>query len=362
MSWQGQRRSGLAQKPPPPVRCRKKGVEMKKPLVTIFKVFLYLCAGVAALFLLCYVLTSGVYSVPWTVADDPSLPRVMINNRTFHAETFGDPAHPVVIIVHGGPSWDYRGLLSLKDLSDEYYVVFYDQRGSGLSPRVDNDENTLESSLADLDGFVGHFGKGRKVALIGHSWGAMLVSGYLGRYPEKVNHAVLAEPGFLTTEMMKQSGVRFGPRWDAGFLIMATKIWFRSLHIKGPDKDAAMDYFIGQVGPYANPEYYCNGIVPEAGVVHWRAGARAGQAVIRSGMDDKGELHIDLIKGVERFTSPVLFLTTECNQRIGKIHQEKQAKLFPNVKMEIIKGSGHSMFGEKPEESVEVVREYLQGR
>jgi proline iminopeptidase len=250
----------------------------------------------------------------------------------------------------------------LKDLSDEYYVVFYDQRGTGLSQRVDPKELTLESSLQDLDAVVGHFGKSKKVNLIGHSWGAMIVTGYLGKYPKKVSHAVLAEPGFLTTEMMKQAGVKFGPRWEASFLFRATKAWFQSLHIKGPDKDAASDYFMGQVAPYANPEYYCNDIIPDAGALHWRTGAKAMQAILRSAMDDKGNFHINQIQGVERFTSPVLFLTTECNRLIGKGHQEKQAKFFPNVEIEIISGSGHSMFGERPAESIGVVREYLKDR
>jgi len=332
---------------------------MKKPLINILKTFLYLSAAVAALFVIFYMLTNGAYTVPRTVADDPSLPSVTINGRIFHAETFGNVSSPVVVVVHGGPGWDYRGLLSLKDLSDEYYVVFYDQRGTGLSPRIDPEELTLDSSLDDLDAVVGHFGKGKKVDLIGHSWGAMLVAAYLGRYPEKVGHAVLAEPGFLTTEMMKQANVKFGPRWEAGFLMRATKAWFQSLHVRGPDKDAAFDYFIGQVAPYANPEYYCDGIIPDAGLLHWRAGAQAMEAILHSAMDDKGVIHIDLIKGVERFMSPVLFLATECNRSVGKSHQEKQAKFFPNSKIEIIKGSGHSMFGERPEESIRVVREYL---
>ncbi|MBI5196494.1 MAG: alpha/beta hydrolase [Nitrospirae bacterium] len=335
---------------------------MKKTLTTIVWIFLYLSVAVAALFLLFYLLTIGEYSVPRTVADDPSLSRVEINGRVFHAETFGNYANPVVIIVHGGPGWDYRGLLPLKNLSNEYYVVFYDQMGTGLSPRVNPKEITLEPTMQDLDSIVDHFGKGKKVNLIGHSWGAMLVSGYLGRHPEKVGHAVLAEPGFLTTGMMKQAGVKFGLRWEAGFLLRAAKAWFQSLHIKGPDKDAASDYFIGRVAPYANPEYYCNSEVPDAATLHRRSGAQSMQAILRSAMDDKGDFHINLVKGVERFTSPVLFLTTECNQLIGRQHQEKQAKFFPNVKIKIIKGSGHSMFGEKPAESIRVVREYLKNR
>ena len=47
---------------------------------------------------------------------------------------------------------------------------------------------------------------GQKVNLVGHSWGAMLASAYLGQYPEKVDHAVLAEPGFLTSEFRRRVG------------------------------------------------------------------------------------------------------------------------------------------------------------
>jgi len=335
---------------------------MKKRVTVIAKIMLCSTAVIAALFVLCYLATIGTYTVPRTVVDDASLPRVALNGKLFHAESFGDPAHPVVIVVHGGPGWDYRYLLTLKSLSDDFFVVFYDQQGTGLSPRDDPKKITLESSIEDLDAFVDHYGKGRKVDLIGHSWGAMLVSAYLGRHPGKIGHAVLAEPGFLTTEMMQQANIKFGPRWEAGFLAMAATMWFRSLHVNGPDKDAAMDYFIGQVGPYANTEYYCNNIVPDSAAMHWRAGPRAGEAIIRSAMDEKGALHIDLIKGVEQFTTPVLFLASECNQRIGKSHQEKQAKSFSQARMETIKGSGHAMFGEKPKESIAIVRKYLKSR
>jgi proline iminopeptidase len=50
--------------------------------------------------------TGGDYKVTATVSDDPSLPRVEINGYTFHAETFGNPDNPVVIVVHGGPGGD----------------------------------------------------------------------------------------------------------------------------------------------------------------------------------------------------------------------------------------------------------------
>jgi pimeloyl-ACP methyl ester carboxylesterase len=182
-------------------------------------------AGAAGLlFVAMFLWTRGVYPVPRTAAEDLSVPRITIDGVTLHGESVGDPRHPVVIVVHGGPGWDYRALLPLRALADEYRVVFYDQRGTGLSPRVETRELSLESSLTDLDAIVTHFGRGTPVRLVGHSWGAMLVSGYLGRHAERVSHAVLAEPGFLTSDLAQEAGIRFGPRWEVGFLAYATRV------------------------------------------------------------------------------------------------------------------------------------------
>jgi proline iminopeptidase len=76
-------------------------------------------------------------------------------------------------------------------------VILYDQRGAGLSQRVEADQLKLSEYLKELDAVVDYYGKGEPVRIIGHSWGAMLLSGYLGYAPEKVAKAVLAEPGFL---------------------------------------------------------------------------------------------------------------------------------------------------------------------
>lgn len=297
--------------------------------------------------------------VPKTVSEDPSIPHINVNGAVFHAETFGDPANPAVIVVHGGPGWDFRSLLPLKLLADEYFVVFYDQRGTGLSPRVDAGELTLESSLFDLDAIVDHYSKGRTVRLIGHSWGGMLVSGYIGKHPEKVSHAVLAEPGFLTTEMMNKAGIKFGPRWEADFLYRASKAWVKSLFIKGPGKDAASDYLIGQLAPYANPEYYCGGILPEPAKTYWRPGSTAMQAIMKSAANEKGDMEVDLTKGVESFDKPVLFIASECNSAIGREHQERQMKFFPKAELAVIQDSGHMMFAEQPNESIGAVRKYF---
>jgi proline iminopeptidase len=334
-----------------------------KLLKTLGKIILAIVAGLVALFILFYVLTIGDYAVAKTVAQDPSIPHITIDGVTFHAETFGDPANPVVIAIHGGPGGDYRSILSLQKLSDRYFVVFYDQRGTGLSPRVDPQEITLASSLADLDSIVDYYGHGRKVNLVGHSWGAMLVSAYLGHHPEKVDHAVLAEPGFLTAEFAKtfaeQTAIRFSP----GILYHFVKTKFESLHVTGPDADASDDYFGYQMNMYQGSDhpqagYRCKGGGPGEGEI-WRYGARGAGSLSEQAVDANGNFNINLVDGVERSTNKVLFMASACQKVIGVEWQKRQMAFFPNAALAVIPDAGHELFAENPEASIAAVRAYL---
>jgi proline iminopeptidase len=62
-------------------------------------------------------------------------------------------------------------------------VVPYDQRGSGLSERMPNEELIMPAFIEDLDVFVDHFSRDGGAMLIGHSWGAMLAAAYCGAHP-----------------------------------------------------------------------------------------------------------------------------------------------------------------------------------
>jgi proline iminopeptidase len=309
-----------------------------------------------------YLATMGADPVAETVAQDPSIPHVTIDGVTFHAEAFGNPTNEVVIVVHGGPGADYRALLNLQELSDEYYVVFYDQRGTGLSPRVEAEELTLDSAIADLDRIVEHYGGGEPVSIVGHSWGAMLASAYIGRYPEKVHGLVLAEPGALTAEAYEQVA-SYTRRMDLGILARGTQAWFESLHIDGPDEQAAQDHMWGAVTSawnYADWNgYNCPGT--EAPQDHaWRASS-ASQNIVASATDENGNVDLlPLHEGLDRYPGKVQLMASECNTWIGLDHQQQyHVNLFQEVEVVVIPGAGHDMFYENPADSVSAVRAYL---
>src|SRR6185369_173405 len=101
--------------------------KLKLPLGTL------LCAG---LFLFgcetAYQVNDPGNLVPKTVDQDGSLPSIAVNGIRLHAEAFGNPTDPLVIVLHAGPGGDYRSLMNCKDLvAQGYRTVFYDQRGTG---------------------------------------------------------------------------------------------------------------------------------------------------------------------------------------------------------------------------------------
>jgi proline iminopeptidase len=337
-------------------------------------VFRWLLRGLLALialavvgFIAGYVAVGDNYGVAATVVDDPALPRVTVNGVQLHLRTFGSETAPPLIVLHGGPGGDHRSLLPLKALADRYRVVFYDQRGSGLSQRLPDEQLTLDAVYDELDAVVDRFRRGGQVQLIGHSWGAMLATGYLGRHPEKVAGAVLAEPGFLTPGtgallMDKTNNMRPRPSWAV--LWTLGRIWLQSLHVGGPDEDAPSDFFAGRlmvadVEGHPLAGYYCEGDLSRGRLESWRLGARARARLMAEGSDDQGRVQVNFTRGLERFKRPVLLLAGACNRLIGAAHQRLHLKHFARAELKVIRGAGHTMFGEQPEQSLAVIRPYL---
>ena len=101
----------------------------RKKAARAFKISIIISGGIVGAFIMAaiglYFATSGQYPVAATVVDDTSLPQIEVNGVRLHAETYGNPTHPVIIVLHGGPGGDYRSQLSARSLADSNFVVFY---------------------------------------------------------------------------------------------------------------------------------------------------------------------------------------------------------------------------------------------
>lgn len=119
---------------------------------------------------------------------------VKVEEGELFYEKFGT-GEPMVVL-HGGPGFDHSYLMpGMLDLAKDHEVIFYDQRGSGLSLKtsLQPDRINLKHFVKDLDDLRKHFGL-KKFILVGHSWGGYLAMSYAIEHPEAVSKLVLITP------------------------------------------------------------------------------------------------------------------------------------------------------------------------
>jgi proline iminopeptidase len=321
------------------------------------------CWRVITVPLLPFGLFAACARVPPTVEHDPSLEFVELGNYRFHVRTVGDKKLPPVVVVHGGPGGDSKYLYAIQKLSSSHHVIFYDQRGTGLSPRLDKESLTLASSLDDLHSIVSHYGGSAKVKLIGHSWGAMLVIGYLGQHPERVSHAVVVEPGILNPVSAVEFVRRFRASqsiWDA--LPLAKYIMLTPL-VSNLDGHERFDYVMTRLMNRAKKggPYQCEGEAMPANAFA-RAGFAAFNKMLKPVLDHPESFTQDLTKGVAAYEGKLLMLSSECSFIGHKYQQQFHMPYMPAQTVHVLAvAMGHNLFTLNPALSVAVVDEFFGG-
>ena len=306
-------------------------------------------------------LFAGCSQVRPTVENDPSLKFVELGNYRFHVQTFGDKQLPPVIVVHGGPGGDSKYLHALQGLSSNHHVIFYDQRGTGLSPRVDKKSLTLQSSLDDLHSIVSHYGGIGQVKLIGHSWGAMLAVGYLSKHPERVSHAVVVEPGILNPVSAVEFVRRFKASqsiWDA--LPLAKYILLTPL-VSNVDGHERFDFVMTRLMNRSKPggPYQCEGEAMPTDAFE-RAGYAAFDNMLKPVLNHPESFSQDLTDGVAAYKGKLLMLSSECSFIGYKYQQQFHMPSMPaqTVHVQAV-AMGHNMLTLNPAWSVAVVERFF---
>lgn len=293
--------------------------------------------------------------VPKTVDQDASIPSISINGTQLHAEVFGNPNNPMVVFLHGGPGSDYRSSLNAKELADDgYYVVFYDQRGSGLSKRHDKNTYSIQLVLDDLTQVIAHYrtSSTQKVFLFGHSWGAMLAAAYVNSYPNSINGVILAEPGGLNKKLLDQYG-ESSRKLDL-FSEATSNLFYLDQFLTGKENQhEILDYKMGVSTSFSYSKGNDEGI--EGPSPFWRMGT----AVLNGFIDIAENDGFDFTTNLNQYPTKVLFLYGENNKSYGLHFAQKEATFFPNSEIAEVKGTGHEMIYFKWENVHPLVLNYL---
>jgi proline iminopeptidase len=190
----------------------------------------------------------------------------------------------------------------------------------------------------DLNAVINFYRKSisQKVFLLGHSWGAILATGYINKYPNAINGVILAEPGGLVYADIQDYIKRarnINPTSE-----LFNDVSYPDQFITGnKDEHAIVDYryALAAVADGAKGNPTGNETTPP----FWRFGKIVADAFTEIGERDKPSF----ITNINQFTTKVLFVYSENNKAYGMLHAQKVSSAFSNVQLFKVNGAGHDL-------------------
>lgn len=154
---------------------------------------------------------SGVFSI----ASPKTIDGLYVN-------TFGNPEDQALIFLHGGPgynSFSFEASVAQQMAKQGFFVIVYDQRGSGRSsPARSQTDFTYKSYVQDLKNIIDLL-EIKNPVLMGHSFGGSLALSYINSYPHSVRKVILVAapismPQTFRAIIERSTRISLQPTWD----------------------------------------------------------------------------------------------------------------------------------------------------
>ena len=273
---------------------------------------------------------------------------------------------PPLVIVHGGPGASHDYLLpNVYRLATSYRLVFIDERGSGRSPRLeDASQYTVEKMADDVEAVRSALQLG-KIALLGHSYGGVVVQAYAFKYQDDLSHLILGSTFSSTRELnaglarMKQAmpadkRARLEALEQAG-LFGKGAIWE---HGRYPDEYAKLAWGVGYFP-------YLYAARPDANYDPLTGNTTNSWALYRTMWGSHGEFVVDgnltEVEWVDRLPQikvPTLIIVGDHDESDPVMSREMNAKITGS-KLVVLPDSGHMTFVDQPDLFVKAITEFV---
>ncbi|MFT6101860.1 MAG: esterase [Candidatus Endobugula sp.] len=222
-----------------------------------------------------------------------------------------------------------------RKLSDTYCVYSLDLPNHGRSA------HTKTTSLVSLAESVVEWMSEQgiqKAHVLGHSLGGKVGMEIALRYPEKVDHLMVAD--IAPVAYTARHNDVFAAFKAVDLTVINSRI----------DADKMMQPYVGE---FSTRSFLLKNLEKtKEGSWYWRANI--------DGLIKSYEQLIDAnSKDLAAFTHPVLFIKGELSPYILPEHRESILSLFPHASVKVISGTQHWLHAEKPDIFVGIVRRFL---
>lgn len=147
---------------------------------------------------------------------------VEANGLRVHYVHGGPVQAPMILFLHGYPSFWYQWKDQLVDFSKDHFAVAPDLRGYNLTTiPAGTDAYAMKNLVEDVRAFAEKVGgKGRKFVLVGHDWGGLLSWVFAMYHPEIIDRLVIINaphPMIFEREMKENPVQRWGSDYTFAF-------------------------------------------------------------------------------------------------------------------------------------------------
>ncbi len=286
---------------------------------------------------------------------EPSTGFITADGARLHFRDIGEG--PVIMVAHGGPDFDYDYLLPELDcLAEQFRVIYYDQRGRGRSANgVRPDEVTIQSEMDDLNSVRRHFSL-ETVALLGHSWGALLAMEYATRHPERLTRLILMNTAPASQEdggVFRQYLRRIRPAGDVEAMeALATTAAFRA-----GDLDVESEYYRIYFRPAMHAPALLDRLVPRLRANFTPERVLTARAIEHRLYDETFQTPgYDLLPKLSHLAVPTLLIHGE-DDFIPVSLAAHVAQAIPQAGLAVLPECGHFSYLEAPDAVARLVSE-----
>jgi proline iminopeptidase len=265
-----------------------------------------------------------------------------------------------IIVLHGGPDFSHTYLLPEMDLlSESFRLVYYDQRGRGMSgENVRPEDVGIESEIDDLEELRKYL-QLESVAVLGHSWGGLLAMEYAIRHPHRLSHLILmnSAPASHDDLLLFRQKRR---ETAAGNLEKLEALAATAGYAAGDLETDAAYYRIHFGATLRQPELL-ERVVRSLRLTFTPEGIRRARAIEDRLYDETWlSTQYNLLPKLKQLSIPTLvihgdydFVPAACAEHI--------AQAMPGAQFVVLKECGHFSYLERPAEVRAAISEFLDG-
>jgi len=124
-----------------------------------------------------------------------------IGGMKMHYLDEGERDAPVVLMVHGNPTWSFYYRKLVLALQERYRVIVPDHIGCGLSDKPQDFSYTIAAHIQNLSALMAHLGVD-EYSMVVHDWGGPIGFGHAIEAPKKVKGLVVLNTSVFYLDAM----------------------------------------------------------------------------------------------------------------------------------------------------------------